>query len=40
MPARLSRLIGNLLDNAAKFSAAGLPVEVELVVPAGAAGRS
>ncbi|UUU42448.1 sensor histidine kinase [Streptomyces sp. NBC_00162] len=38
VPARLSRLIGNLLDNAAKFSAAGLPVEVELVVPAGAGG--
>ncbi len=36
VPARLSRLLGNLLDNAAKFSPAGLPVEVELtVLPAG-----
>ncbi|MEU8777394.1 HAMP domain-containing sensor histidine kinase [Streptomyces sp. NPDC048606] len=36
VPARLSRLVGNLLDNAAKFSAreaAGLPVEVDLRVP-------
>lgn len=31
VPARLSRLLGNLLDNAAKFSRGGLPVEVELV---------
>ncbi|MFG2641945.1 sensor histidine kinase [Streptomyces sp. NPDC048370] len=31
VPARLSRLLGNLLDNAAKFSGEGLPVEVELV---------
>ncbi|WP_412079339.1 sensor histidine kinase [Streptomyces xanthophaeus] len=39
VPARLSRLLGNLLDNAAKFSPAGLPVEVELTVRgAGAAG--
>ncbi|KOV16779.1 histidine kinase, partial [Streptomyces sp. XY511] len=30
VPARLSRLLGNLLDNAAKFSPAGLPVEVDL----------
>ncbi|MFJ3633157.1 sensor histidine kinase [Streptomyces sp. NPDC090112] len=37
VPARLSRLLGNLLDNAAKFSPAGLPVEVELVP--GGAGR-
>ncbi|OEJ31592.1 HAMP domain-containing sensor histidine kinase [Streptomyces subrutilus] len=36
VPARLNRLLGNLLDNAAKFSPAGLPVEVELaVLPAG-----
>ncbi|MFB6619026.1 sensor histidine kinase [Streptomyces sp. NPDC085524] len=33
VPARLSRLLSNLLDNAAKFSPGGLPVEVELVVP-------
>ncbi|MER6201380.1 HAMP domain-containing sensor histidine kinase [Streptomyces sp. NPDC001586] len=32
VPARLSRLLSNLLDNAAKFSPAGLPVEVELAV--------
>ena len=38
VPARLTRLLGNLLDNAAKFSPAGLPVEVELTDPA--AGRS
>ncbi|MFF3679204.1 sensor histidine kinase [Streptomyces sp. NPDC002120] len=39
VPARLSRLLSNLLDNAAKFSPAGLPVEVELaVVGGGAAG--
>ncbi|MEU9420053.1 HAMP domain-containing sensor histidine kinase [Streptomyces sp. NPDC048272] len=35
VPARLSRLLGNLLDNAAKFSPAGVPVEVELTVRAG-----
>ncbi|MFD4246879.1 sensor histidine kinase [Streptomyces sp. NPDC058525] len=36
VPARLSRLLGNLLDNAAKFSPAGMPVEVELaVLPSG-----
>lgn len=37
VPARLSRLLGNLLDNAAKFGRDGLPVEVELVagVPGG-----
>ncbi|MFJ9078504.1 sensor histidine kinase [Streptomyces sp. NPDC102278] len=35
VPARLSRLLGNLLDNAAKFSLAGVPVEVELTVRAG-----
>ncbi|MEU9102939.1 HAMP domain-containing sensor histidine kinase [Streptomyces xanthophaeus] len=35
VPARLSRLLGNLLDNAAKFSPAGLPVEVELTGSAG-----
>ncbi|GGZ66443.1 sensor histidine kinase [Streptomyces subrutilus] len=35
VPARLTRLLGNLLDNAAKFSPAGLPVEVELAVLAG-----
>ncbi|MFD9376852.1 sensor histidine kinase [Streptomyces sp. NPDC059999] len=35
VPARLSRLLGNLLDNAAKFSPAGVPVEVELTVLAG-----
>ncbi|MDD9381749.1 HAMP domain-containing sensor histidine kinase [Streptomyces sp. ZAF1911] len=32
VPARLSRLLGNLLDNAAKFSPAGAEVEVGLVV--------
>ncbi|MFJ9933770.1 sensor histidine kinase [Streptomyces virginiae] len=37
VPARLSRLLGNLLDNAAKFSPAGLPVEVDLT--AATAGR-
>ncbi|MEU9798611.1 HAMP domain-containing sensor histidine kinase [Streptomyces sp. NPDC051000] len=35
VPARLSRLLGNLLDNAAKFSPAGVPVEVELTVRGG-----
>ncbi|MFB7512661.1 ATP-binding protein [Streptomyces sp. NPDC056144] len=30
VPARLTRLVGNLLDNAAKFSPPGLPVEVGL----------
>lgn len=35
VPARLSRLLGNLLDNAAKFSPPGLPVEVELTVSSG-----
>ncbi|WP_328309486.1 HAMP domain-containing histidine kinase [Streptomyces sp. NBC_00442] len=30
VPARLARLISNLLDNAAKFSPAGVPVEVVL----------
>ncbi|MER5930479.1 HAMP domain-containing sensor histidine kinase [Streptomyces sp. NPDC002054] len=30
VPARLARLLSNLLDNAAKFSPAGLPVEVDL----------
>ncbi|KOV14411.1 histidine kinase, partial [Streptomyces sp. XY413] len=34
VPARLSRLLGNLLDNAAKFSPAGLPVEVDLTAAA------
>ncbi|GAA3121796.1 hypothetical protein GCM10020254_81300 [Streptomyces goshikiensis] len=37
VPARLSRLLGNLLGNAAKFSRDGLPVEVDLV--AGGPGR-
>ncbi|MCX5407842.1 HAMP domain-containing histidine kinase [Streptomyces sp. NBC_00335] len=32
VPARLSRLLGNLLDNAAKFSPAGAEVEVALAV--------
>ncbi|MGW1764186.1 sensor histidine kinase [Streptomyces sp. NPDC002073] len=36
VPARLSRLLSNLLDNAAKFSPPGLPVEVELGGPYGA----
>ncbi|MFD7033610.1 sensor histidine kinase [Streptomyces sp. NPDC059917] len=35
VPARLSRLLANLLDNAAKFSPAGLAVEVELTAPGG-----
>ncbi|MDJ0385118.1 HAMP domain-containing sensor histidine kinase [Streptomyces sp. G-G2] len=35
VPARLSRLLANLLDNAAKFSPPGLPVEVELSIPDG-----
>ncbi|WP_424216516.1 sensor histidine kinase (plasmid) [Streptomyces sp. BI20] len=37
VPARLHRLLGNLLDNAAKFSPPGRPVEVDLRVvgPAG-----
>ncbi|MFE9566142.1 sensor histidine kinase [Streptomyces sp. NPDC006487] len=34
VPARLSRLLGNLLDNAAKFSPAGAEVEVALTVRA------
>ncbi|MFD9410292.1 sensor histidine kinase [Streptomyces sp. NPDC059989] len=38
VPARLSRLVSNLLDNAAKFSGGGLPVEVALASPAGADG--
>lgn len=37
VPARLSRLVGNLLDNAAKFSPPGLPVEVELTAHDGGA---
>ncbi|MCB5166756.1 HAMP domain-containing histidine kinase [Streptomyces bambusae] len=37
VPARLSRLLSNLLDNAAKFSPAGLPVEVGLRCPGGVA---
>ncbi|KPI11918.1 integral membrane sensor signal transduction histidine kinase [Actinobacteria bacterium OV450] len=37
VPARLTRLLSNLLDNAAKFSPAGAPVEVELVSPGGGA---
>ncbi|MEU8463325.1 HAMP domain-containing sensor histidine kinase [Streptomyces sp. NPDC029003] len=37
VPARLSRLVGNLLDNAAKFSPPGRPVEVELAVRPGGA---
>ncbi|MFC9298709.1 sensor histidine kinase [Streptomyces sp. NPDC057011] len=37
VPARLSRLLSNLLDNAAKFSGGGrLPVEVALTVSGGA----
>ncbi|MFJ6695428.1 ATP-binding protein [Streptomyces sp. NPDC091272] len=32
VPARLTRLLTNLLDNAAKFSPSGAPVEVELSV--------
>lgn len=36
VPARLTRLLTNLLDNAAKFSPAGSPVEVGLAVRAGA----
>ncbi|MEU8890631.1 HAMP domain-containing sensor histidine kinase [Streptomyces sp. NPDC048442] len=35
IPARLTRLLTNLLDNAAKFSPAGAPVEVELTAPGG-----
>ncbi|MER5728084.1 HAMP domain-containing sensor histidine kinase [Streptomyces sp. NPDC002138] len=35
VPARLSRLLANLLDNAAKFSPPGLPVEVGLTAPDG-----
>ncbi|CAM5409396.1 two-component sensor histidine kinase [Streptomyces avidinii] len=35
VPARLSRLLGNLLDNAAKFSPAGAEVEVDLAVRRG-----
>ncbi|MEV0409471.1 HAMP domain-containing sensor histidine kinase [Streptomyces sp. NPDC050448] len=38
VPARLTRLLSNLLDNAAKFSPAGRPVEVELVSRDGRAG--
>lgn len=37
VPARLSRLLGNLLDNAAKFSPAGAEVEVDLAVRGGCA---
>ncbi|MGW6708357.1 sensor histidine kinase [Streptomyces sp. NPDC054956] len=37
VPARLSRLLGNLLDNAAKFSPAGAEVEVDLAVVGGRA---
>ncbi|MFE2143012.1 sensor histidine kinase [Streptomyces sp. NPDC059456] len=37
VPARLTRLLSNLLDNAAKFSPPGAPVEVELVAPGGGA---
>ncbi|MFC6061258.1 sensor histidine kinase [Streptomyces ochraceiscleroticus] len=36
VPARLTRLLSNLLDNAAKFSPPGGPVEAELTAPAGA----
>ncbi|MER7759057.1 HAMP domain-containing sensor histidine kinase [Streptomyces sp. NPDC097619] len=36
VPARLTRLLSNLLDNAAKFSPPGLPVEVELTDRGGA----
>ncbi|WEO99715.1 HAMP domain-containing sensor histidine kinase [Streptomyces sp. FXJ1.172] len=35
VPARLSRLLSSLLDNAAKYSPPGLPVEVRLTAPAG-----
>jgi two-component system sensor histidine kinase MprB len=35
IPARLTRLLTNLLDNAAKFSPPGAPVEVELALPGG-----
>ncbi|MEV6731898.1 HAMP domain-containing sensor histidine kinase [Streptomyces sp. NPDC051364] len=38
VPARLTRLVSNLLDNAAKFSPAGAPVEVELVSRGGGGG--
>ncbi|MFJ3906407.1 sensor histidine kinase [Streptomyces sp. NPDC090025] len=34
VPARLSRMLSNLLDNAAKFSPPGLPVEVDLTTAA------
>ncbi|MFE2289295.1 sensor histidine kinase [Streptomyces sp. NPDC059443] len=37
VPARLSRLLGNLLDNAAKFSPGGAEVEVDLSAPGGRA---
>ncbi|MEU6114699.1 HAMP domain-containing sensor histidine kinase [Streptomyces sp. NPDC047117] len=36
VPARLARLLSNLLDNAAKFSPPGGPVEAELTAPPGA----
>ncbi|WP_030621296.1 sensor histidine kinase [Streptomyces sclerotialus] len=36
VPARLTRLLSNLLDNAAKFSPPGGPVETELTAPPGA----
>ncbi|POX38681.1 two-component sensor histidine kinase [Streptomyces sp. Ru73] len=35
VPARLTRLLSNLLDNAAKFSPPGGPVEAELTAPPG-----
>ncbi|WP_327282984.1 MULTISPECIES: HAMP domain-containing sensor histidine kinase [unclassified Streptomyces] len=37
VPARLTRLLSNLLDNAAKFSPPGAPVELELASPGGRA---